>query len=466
MKPLLLQEIKHAMRGEYKSVSSKKLITGVTTDSRKINPGDLFVALRGKNFDGHEFIDQAVGAGATAVVADRNMPISAIMKEKDVCLIKVDDTLEALGELGRFYRSRLGKSVTVIAVTGSNGKTTTREMIYHVLSKKRRGHRSPHSFNNSVGVPLTLLGLEPEHDFAVVEIGSSGPGEVAALARIAQPDVAVITSVGQSHLAGLKDVDGVSVEKISIAAGLEDNGMLVCGTEHGPTWERAKALGRRLVSFGLDEKADVWAKNVGRKNGRMRFETNDRVEVELPMGGLHNVSNALAALAAVRRLGITSSDFAAAMKDFAPVAQRMVYHEVNGITVIDDTYNANPTSMAAALAELVSHEGAARRVMVVGDMAELGKQSDGMHRELGRAIAAAKVDLLLAVGPGGATCATAALEAGMGWSGVTRSVSSKRLARLVKSMIRPGDVIVVKGSRVMEMEKVVQSLLRFRGAAN
>lgn len=464
MKALLLDEVKHALHGEYKSPAREKLITGVTTDSRDVSPGDLFLALRGERYDGHEFIDDAVAAGAVAVVADRSIPVSALMTANEACLIKVDDTMTALGELSRFYRRSLGKGITVIAVTGSNGKTTTREMIYHVLSKKRHGHRSPRSFNNHVGVPLTLLGLEPDHDFAVVEIGTSAPGEVAALARLAQPDVAVITSVGLSHLAGLKDVEHISLEKTSIVAGLDETGVIVCGTEHVPTLERVRALGNRMISFGLEEAADVRASNVRREQGCMRFETNDRVDIKLPMGGAHNVTNALAALAAVRRLGVTSAEFAQAMQDFTPVPQRMAYQQVNGITVIDDTYNANPSSMAAALAELVSHDEAPRRVMIVGDMAELGDASDELHRELGQRIAAANVDLLLAVGPQAAICANAALENGMGWAGVTRSVSSKRLARLVKSMIRKGDVILVKGSRAMEMEIVVASLLRFRGA--
>lgn len=462
MKPLLLQEIKQALRGEYKTSARKKLITGVTTDSRTVAPGDLFVALHGEHFDGHEFIDQAVAGGAVAVVADRNIPISPMITEHEVCLIKVDDTLIALGDLARFYRRSLGRSLTVIAVTGSNGKTTTREMIYHTLGKNRKGHRSPGSFNNSVGVPLTLLGVERGHDFVVVEIGSNAPGEVAALSRIAQPDIAVITSVGQSHLAGLKDTDGVSVEKVAITAGLDDHGVIICGTDHQPTLDRIKALGRRMISFGFDPAADVGATKVRRLNGHMLFETNDHIEIDLPMGGRHNVSNALAALAAVRRLGITNHDFARAMQDFTPVAQRMIYKEVNGITVIDDTYNANPSSMAVALDELLTHPHAPRRVMIVGDMGELGPESDRLHQQLGRDIAAANIDLFLAVGPQAALAATAALEAGMGWGSVTRSVSSKRLARLVKSMIHQGDVIMVKGSRMMEMEKVVESLLRFR----
>ena len=463
MKPVLLEEVKQVLHAELKTPLVEGAIRGVSTDSRQNCQGRLFFALRGDNFDGHDFVDAAVEAGAAAVVVDRKLPLSEAVRTAGVCVMKVDDTVAALGAMARFYRRSLGRSLSVIAVTGSNGKTTTREMIYHVLSKNRVGYRSPENFNNSIGVPLTLLAVEPKHEFVVVEIGTSQQGEVAALSRIAEPDIAIITHVAPAHLAGLKDIDQVSVEKVSIVSGLQGRGVVICGTSHAPTLERIRTLGHRVISFGLDGSADVSARWVEQRHGRVRFETNDHCQVELPIGGVHNVTNALAALAAVRRLQLTSRDFAEAMKDFAGAVGRMEYHHVNGITIIDDTYNANPASMSAALDDLASHKEAARRIFVCGDMCELGEQSESYHRELGQAVAAADVELLLTVGSEAATAATAAVEAGMGRGSVQRAVSSVRLARLIKSLIRDGDVIAVKGSRAMKMELVVAALRRYRG---
>lgn len=464
MKPFMPEEIKQIVKGEMRTPLGRELITQISTDSRQLKPGALFVALKGDRFDGHDHIDQAVERGAVAVLVDRKVPLSDTVKAKGTSVLQVKDTLAALGDLARAYRRSLAHSIDVIAVTGSNGKTTTREMIYHVLSKQRRGHRSPASFNNAIGVPLTLLGMEPDHDFVVVEMGTNAPGEIAALSHLAEPDIAVITSVGPSHLEGLKDVDGVSREKISIVAGLRENGVMVCPTDHVLTLERVRALGRHYITFGLESEAQVNAQGIEQRFGQVRFETNDRCEVVLPIAGVHNVRNALAALAAVRRLGVSSQQFAEAIRDFEPVGGRLIYKEVNGITILDDSYNANPASMAAALAELVSHRGRAGRLMVViGDMCELGSACEHYHAELGRQLAAAKLDMLFTVGDMAALAGNAAIESGMARGSVQRAINSRRLARLIKASIRDEDVIVVKGSRAMQMEKVVQSLERYRG---
>ncbi|MCP4707767.1 MAG: UDP-N-acetylmuramoyl-tripeptide--D-alanyl-D-alanine ligase [Planctomycetes bacterium] len=463
MKPLLLDEVKHAVRAELKTPLGKGLVKRVCTDSRQIEPEDLFVALRGDRYDGHDYINTAIAAGARAVMIDRNIPVPENAESNNTCVMKVDDTLEALGLLARFYRRSLRHSVQVIAITGSNGKTTTREMIYHTLSKFKKGYRSPHNYNNQIGVPLTLLGIDSDHDFAVVEIGANAPGEVAQLSRICEPNIAVITHIGPTHLEGFKDLDGVSTEKVSIVVGLQEHGIVVCCVDHPRTLERLKTLGRHVITFGLDNNADVSGGNVHRTHGQVRFETNDRAEVLLPIAGTHNVKNALAALAVVRRLGISSTQFAQAMQDFVGAKRRMACHHVNGITIIDDCYNASPSSMTAALAELNCIEEAARRIMVVGDMYELGDASEHYHRQLGADIAGSKVDLLLTVGSQAAWTAEAALQAGMGRSSIQRAISSKRLARLIKSMIRDEDTILVKGSRAMKMELVVEALQRYRG---
>ena len=463
MKGLLVEEVKNAVRAVLKTELRKGLIKGVTTDSRRVEAGDLFIALRGEQFDGHSFIEAAVSAGAEAVLVDRNIPLTDVLRDANTTVLKVADTREALGLLARFYRRNLLRSVRIVGVTGTNGKTTTREMIYWAMSRYKNGYRSPNNYNNDIGVPLTLLGIEPDHEFAVVEMGSNARGEIAALSRIAEPDIAVITNIGPGHLKGLVDIEGVSMEKASITAGMKNHGVVICGLDHELTLDRIRAQGHHLISFGLEEKADVCAFDVDLAPGRIRFTTNDRVIVEAPIGGLHNVKNTLAALAVSRRLGITSRQFADAMRQFHPMPGRMRTISAKGITIIDDSYNANPASMTAAIRELSNYTHAGRRIMVVGDMYELGSESPKYHRELGREIAQSNIDVLFAVGPQAAETAQAALQTGMGRADVQKSITSKRLARLIKSMLRDEDVVLVKGSRAMQLELVVQALERYRG---
>ena len=463
MKSLLLNEVRQAVHGEWKTEFHKGLVNGVSTDSRQIKQDDLFIALRGQKHDGHKFIGDAIAAGAKGVIVDRNMPLTEQMQAQDICVIQVPDTLVALGQLARFYRKVLGHGVTVIAVTGSNGKTTTKEMIYHVLSKHRNGWRSPGNFNNAVGVPLSVFGIDPDHDFAVLELGTNAPGEIAALSRIAQPDIAVVTSVSAAHLEGLRNLDGVCAEKASIVTGLRERGVIVCSNEYQPLVDKLRPTGHTLIRFGIDQNAEISASELEARDGTVRFRTNDRAEVRLPMIGQHNVHNALAALAVSRRLGISSDAFADAIADFPGIPRRMSVHDVNGITIIDDAYNANPAGMAAAIEELVRRSGARRRVFACGDMLELGADAEYYHRELGRLIARSNIDLLFATGELSAITAQAAIENGMGVGAVQKSINSRRLARLIKSSIRDEDVILVKGSFSMQMDLVVGSLKRYRG---
>ncbi len=463
MKAILLEEIKKVLHAEMKTALGGGYVTSVSIDSREISEGSVFFAIRGQNFDGHAFIDQAVQNGALAVVIDQAIPLSDMVKNRGISVMRVPDTIVALSRLAKFYRRKLIPSVNVIGVTGSNGKTTVREMIYHVLGRYKRGYRSPHNYNNNIGVPLTIFGIDTDCEFAVIEIGTNAPGEIAQLSSIIDMDVAVITHIGASHLEGLVDVKGVSEEKVSIISGLKPRGLVVSTTEYPPALDKLRALDVNLATFGLNENCDIYASDIKRDGGGYEFTSNDRQRIRIPMAGLHNVKNALAALAAARRLGITSQQFAMAIQDFKPVHGRMNYKVVESLTIIDDTYNANPESMNVALDELTSNLDAPRRVFACGDMGELGDKSMHYHQQLGKTIADSNVDLLLTVGPMASETAKAALDAGMGWSKVQRCVSSKRLARLAKSLMLDGDVVLVKGSRSMEMETVVKSLSRWKG---
>lgn len=465
MKPFLLEDIRASLQGRFLTPMHKRPITGITCDSREAKANELFVAIRGEHVDGHDFIDQAVSQGASAVIVDRNLPLSETVRQSQASVLQVTDTVTALGDLARFVRKGLSHSIDVVAITGTNGKTTTRQMIHHVLSHYRRGHQSPANYNNHIGVPLTLFGIEPTDEFAVIEMGTNAPGEIARLSQIAEPDIAVITSIGPGHLQGLGTIDGVSREKASILAGLKQRGVVICTTEHPPTLERIEALRQQVISFGIDGQGDITATDIREQDGRLCFRTNDRYEITLPTLGIHNVNNALAALATVRRMGITTEQFAKAIATFELPAGRMTVREASGITILDDTYNANPASMRTALETLARYRpsGVGRRIAALGDMLELGEANDALHEQLGRNLPSLGIDIFLAVGPAMSLAANAAIEAGMPRGAVQRSINSRRLARLVKSSLRDGDIILVKGSRGMTMEKVVTSLSRYRG---
>ena len=461
MKPLMISEIKQLLRATLVNMPPKGVITGVSIDSRTCAAGDLFIAIPGENFDGHDYIDQAVVAKCAAIVAEKP---PANVSELNACVMVVDNSIEALGKIAKFYRRTLGYAVSVIGVTGSCGKTTTRSMIYHVLSQFKQGYQSPKNYNNNIGVPLTLLSVKRDDDFVVVEMGSNNPGEIATLSQIVEPDLAVITSVGPSHLEGLVSIGGVIDEKASITAGMSESGQVFCFDDDGPLIEKMRGLVQPAVSFSLEDRSDIYAKDIKRIAKGMRYVTNDNVTVALHIDGRHNIANSLAALCVARRLGISSDEFSNAIATYVPPPGRMQRIKLDDIVLIDDTYNANPASVRAAVDTLSAMRQANRRILVLGDMNELGEGSHQYHKALGQYIASlGNIELLFTVGAKAAVIANEAINSGMRIGSVQRCVSSQRLARLIKTHIHNDDYILVKGSRAMEMEKVIVSLKRFKG---
>jgi len=461
MKPLMISEIKQLLRAILVNIPPKGVITGVSIDSRTCAEGDLFIAIPGENFDGHDYVDQAVAAKCAAIVVEKAPENASAL---DACVMVVENTIEALGKIAKYYRRTLGCAVSVIGVTGSCGKTTTRSMIYHVLSQFKQGCQSPKNYNNNIGVPLTLLSVGRDDDFVVVEMGSNHPGEIAALSHIVEPDLAVITSVGPSHLEGLGSVSGVIDEKAAITAGMSPSGQVFCFNDKGLLIEKMRGLVQPVVSFSLEDCSDIFAKEIKRTVKGVRYVTNDNVKVKLHVDGRHNIANSLAALCVARRLGISSEAFAGAMATYSPPAGRMQRIKLDEIMLIDDTYNANPASVRAAVDTLSSMKQASRRILVLGDMNELGEASHNYHKLLGRYIASlGNIDMLFTVGAKAATIANEAINSGMRIGTVQRCVSSQRLARLIKTHIHNDDIVLVKGSRALEMEKVIVSLKRFKG---
>jgi len=451
MKAFTPNEARLAVHGRWLSQGADVTIEGVTTDSRSARPGELFVAIKGPTFDGHDYLLAAAKAGCIAAIVDRDAPLTQDVKDiYGGGLIGVEDTVVGLGELAAFYRQQL--SVTVVAVTGSNGKTTVKRMIDHILSRRLSGTGSPKSFNNAIGVPLTLLSVEPSHDYVVCEIGANAPGEVLQLGKIAQPNLAVITSVGPAHLEGFGSVERVAVEKASLLASLGRNGLAVICGDHQALERAVVSYDCRKIRFGEGDDCELRLTACETTSDGLRFQINDRQWVELPIPGKHNASNALAAIAVAQRFGLDQAEAADALADFAPAEMRLQREKIGKVTIINDTYNANPASVAAA-ASVLAETLAKRRVMILGDMRELDDQAEQLHRDLGAQLSRGPVDLLIGVGALGRYIAQGAAEAGVE---ALQYESVAETERELVSLLKSGDVVLIKGSRAMAMERLIE----------
>ncbi|MBE7492869.1 MAG: UDP-N-acetylmuramoyl-tripeptide--D-alanyl-D-alanine ligase [Planctomycetes bacterium] len=432
----------------------------VCTDTRQLVQGDLFLALRGQRFDGSAFLPQAEAAGARVMVAER-LPDGYV---PGVPVILVDDALEALGRLARHHRDR--QKACVVGITGSNGKTTTRELACAVLRSQFEVLQNQANENNRIGVPKTLLRLNSHHDFAVIEMGTSEKGEIAALARIAAPQCGVLTAVGESHLLGLGDLDGVMREKGDLLAALGRDGIAIVNFDDARCVRAAERANCRVVGYGTDARCELRATDLRANRHGTHFTLNGRHEFRLPLHGLHNVSNALAAIAVGWVSGIDIPVMQLALRRAEPVGRRLEYAELAGIGLLDDSYNANPASTRAALRTLAAFETKGQRIAVLGDMLELGEHSARLHREVGAYAASQGIDLLITAGRETRALADAAEEgfAALGRGAVWRCNDSAEAARMLLDEARAGDLVLVKGSHGMRMDAVSDALKARYGA--
>jgi len=424
---------------------------GVSTDSRAVRPDDLFFALRGPNFDAHDYVADAFAGGAAGAVVSRS--IEGLASDQHCILVK--DTLRALGDLARAVRRKWNGKV--IGITGSAGKTTCKDMSHAVLSRAVEAGKTPGNFNNHIGLPLSIFGLEPEHEVAILEMGASAAGEIADLADIARPDIGVVTNVGPAHLEGFGSLDGVARAKGELVDALGGDGVAVLNADnHRCLAMRGRCRGE-TVTFGLSEGADVRGVDVeyGEWDARFRLEGGGWFEIAVP--GRHNVMNALAALAVGRVLGLADATMAEGLSEYGPAAMRMNLRRVGGVKLIDDTYNANPKSMAAALEvyRVVSVRG--RRFMICGDMLELGPASRQLHEELGGRIAGAGIDGLWTVGEESRCVATGARRSGADMR-ITETCEAEEAADALLAELAPGDAVLVKGSRAIGLDRCVERL--------
>ncbi len=447
-------------------------IRAVCTDTRELKPNSLFVALRGDTFDGHDYLAQAAAGGAVAALVDRDVP-----PVDGLTQIRVDDARRAMGRLATFVRRRF--KGTVIAVAGSNGKTGTKHLIHAALSSKLRGTMSPKSFNNDVGVPVTLFAAGEDDDFVVLEMGTNHPGEIAHLSCMAEPDVAVITNVGAEHLEFFGDLDGVARENAAVADGLcfgsgpvdaalvynADDDRLGRALDQAMYFTRAVTY-RELFFFGGEEGGSLDAVDVRCGVDGVRFRVrNDPATFpgapsdqafHVPLLGRHAATNALAAILVGRHLGLTDADLAAGLSRVTGPPMRLQVERAGPVTILNDAYNANPTSMAAALETLRDLPTAGRRVAVLGDMLEMGDAAAPGHAEAGRLAAACHLDALVCVGPLSAGIAAAATAAGI--ANVSHVATTADAAAAVPAMLHAGDLVLLKGSRGMRLERVAAAI--------
>ena len=453
--PLTAAFVASATGGTVKG-DPRQVFDGVSIDTRTLKRGELFVAIRGERFDGAEFATAAIGAGAGGVLVPRGWTSGA-----SAVVIEVDDTTAALQALAGAVRRASG--VKVVAITGSAGKTTTKEVTSDVLSTRYRVIRNRGNLNNHIGLPLSLIELRERPEIAVVELGMNHAGEISTLVRIAEPEVRVWTNVGEAHLGFFASLDAIADAKAEILEGAGRTDLLVANADDPRITARIGAFAGRVTTFGIEHAADVRASAVVDRgiDGTTAQVATPRgsIEVTTPLVGRGNLANVLAAAAVALEFDVPLADIAATAAALRPASHRgEVVRLARGITVIDDSYNANPTATKAAL-DVLASSPAARRIAVIGEMLELGDQSAELHAMVGRAAARAGLDLLLTVGgrPAGAL-ADAAVAAGMNASHVRHLATSEDAADAAASSVGAGDLVLVKGSRGIRTDRVVDRL--------
>src|SRR6184192_2288491 len=451
MNPLSILQIAELSGAKLEQGDGKTLIERISTDSRTIKKGELFVALRGENFDGHKFVEATAEAGAAGAIVD--LKWNGKVPSKFV-IIRGEDTLLGYQNLAANYRKAL--SIKVLAITGSNGKTSTKDFAASVLGRKFRVTKTQGNFNNHVGSPRTILEATSDDEVAVWEIGMNHPGEVAPLAKIAAPDAAIITNIGVAHIEFMGTREAIANEKGALAEAVAAEGAVILNADDPFSKGIAERTNAHVIFAGTKE-GTVRAIDIQQSAEGSEFtimEGAHRCRAQLPVPGLHMVQNALLALAAGRAFGLSLEEAAAGLASAPLTKARLQIREIRGVQFIDDSYNANPESMKAALRTLVELDADGKRIAVLGEMRELGDESEHGHREVGETAAVLKIDHLIAIGNIAAAIALAAERAGLE---KTRTVTSaSEAAGILAEIAEPGDLVLIKGSRAARTERVME----------
>jgi UDP-N-acetylmuramoyl-tripeptide--D-alanyl-D-alanine ligase len=456
MSPLKLSKIAQFAGASISSGDDTVTIDKIGTDSRTIKPGELFVALRGENFDGHNFVESAAKSGAAGALVDQNWNGSV---PENFALIRAPDTLHAYQQIAANYRQSL--TLKVIAITGSNGKTSTKDFAASVLARKFRVTKTEGNFNNHVGLPRTILEATPAHQVAVWEIGMNHPGEIAALSKIAAPDAAIITNIGVAHIEFMGSREAIAGEKGALAEAIGPQGTVILNADD-PFSKGIAARTRAKVVFAGTTSGTVRAAEIRQSADGSEFtilEDAHRCRAQLPVTGLHMVQNALLAVAAGRAFGLSIEECAAGLAAAPLTKARLQIKQIGGVHFLDDSYNANPDSMKAALRTLIELDIEGKHIAVLGEMRELGAESERGHREVGETAARLAVDRLITIGDTAKAIAEAARVAGL--KNVAPVSSTREASDLLGEIAMPGDLVLIKGSRAAKTEDVIE---QFRSA--
>lgn len=434
-------------------------IVGVSTDTRSIREGNLFVPLIGESFDGHSFVSEAIAAGAAAALWQSGRP----NPPSGVPLIIVKDTLIALQRLAKAYREQL--PVRIIGITGSNGKTTTKDLAASVLATTYKVHKTKGNLNNHIGLPLTLLQLAEDTEFAVVEMGMSGRGEIELLSRLAQPEAAIITMIGEAHMLQLGSREEIARAKTEILSGLREEGLFIYNGDEplieSVLPEMSQPQSYRKVRFGKNEDNDIYPASIELAAEGTHFAINKHSypSLYIPLLGHHNVINACSAIAVGEAYGVSADDIAAGLQSLQMTSMRIEKLTApSGLTVLNDAYNASPASMQAAIALTEQLAGYGRKFLVLGDMLELGENEEHFHRSIGQGIKADRIDYVFTFGRLAQFIAEEA-KAVLPDNTVFAYDDKQKLIKQLSAIVRPADLVLVKGSRGMRLEQVVQALL-------
>ena len=457
MESLTLEQIIWAVDGEHLEGSHDDniSISSISIDSRDIKEKSLYIPIKGEKFDGHLFIEDAFTKGATIALTENKL-----VSHTEGILIYVKDTKKALMDLATYYRSQF--NIPVVAITGSVGKTTTKDLVSAVLSARYKVHKTQGNFNNEIGLPLTIFGMQKDHHVLVVEMGMNHFGEIHNLSKIARPDVAIITNIGVSHIENLGNREGILKAKCEILDGMSEDGLLI--VNGADEMLRKVKVTQTLITYGRHKQHLFFAENIksaGMEGISGSFNTPDWTEeLVIPGLGEHMIDNALAAIAVAQHLNLTTTEIKAGFKQYKPTKMRMdLQLAKNNVYIINDAYNASPDSMKAALKVLLTVPNIKRRIAILGDMFELGEYAPSLHKDLGQFIGREKiVDFLITVGDISRNIQNGALEYGLSKEKVLHFNNQKDLIDSLKELINPGDLVLVKASRGMELEKTVDEI--------
>lgn len=459
---ITIREIVAALGGSQVSGSPDRIVQGLSTDSRTMVSGHLFLALRGDRFDGHDFLAEAVGAGAAGLIVEAGRPIGEGLADHNLAVITVSSTLKALGDLASRWRKKWGGRV--IAITGSNGKSTTKEMAATILSLKAKTMKSPGNFNNLIGLPLSILGLEPHHELAVLEMGMNVVGEIARLTQIAGPEIGVITNVASAHLEGLSDLEGVAAAKGELLREMSTQSTAILNGDNGLTRGLASAFKGETITFGLGAANRVRAEDIRiAGNSTQSFAIRidgERIPATIHLPGVHNVLNALAGAAIARCVSLPSDLIARGLGDFRPLKGRFQILELEGgIRIIDDTYNSNPSSLGAALKTIEGLREKGQGLMIgLGEMLELGVDAPRYHFDAGKRIAVMGARFLVVLGEHGHQVIEGAWKEGMVPAQTFHASDHAEMIEAIKANVMRGDIVFLKGSRMVALDRVVDGL--------